>query len=110
MTPEIQYHLNSGYLTGEDVRYLMRKHKTTIRSLALRMQVFMKRVREVRLNGVRGRLDARSYFENITLTGGMAPGTQDHRNWLECEARDRQRRQLREQKQSALRTGNRSRS
>ena len=110
MTPEIQYHLNSGYLTGEDVRYLMREHKTTTRSLALRMQIFMTRVREVRLKGVRGRVDARSYFENITLTGCMAPGTQDHQNWLDREARDSQRRQLRKQKRSAFRTGNRSRS
>lgn len=41
-------------LSGRMVRRLMRKHGHTIRSLANRFKVTMKRVREVREDGARG--------------------------------------------------------
>lgn len=41
-------------LPGAMVRRLMRKHGVTIRSLASTHSITMKRVREVRANGVRG--------------------------------------------------------
>lgn len=41
-------------LPGAMVRRLMRKHGVTIRSVAEKYNITMKRVREVRANGVRG--------------------------------------------------------
>lgn len=41
-------------LPGAMVRRLMRKHGITIRALAIKHGITMKRVREVRANGVRG--------------------------------------------------------
>lgn len=85
ITPDIQYHLNSGYLTGPDVLHMMRRAKTTIRDLAHRMQITQKRVREVRLQGVRGREDARVYADAILMRGRWyAPGgivDQKHGLW-----------------------------
>ena len=43
-------------LSGADVRSLMRRHRKTIRSIASEHGLTMKRVREVRENGVTGLL------------------------------------------------------
>lgn len=69
ISDEVRYHLNSGYLTGKDIRSLMKRSKTTIRDLAHRMQITQKRVREVRSQGVRGREDAKVYLEAIIMEG-----------------------------------------
>lgn len=41
-------------LPGAMIRRLMRKHGVTIRALAIKYNITMKRVREVRSDGVRG--------------------------------------------------------
>lgn len=49
-------------LSGAMVRRLMRKHGVTIRSLANKFGMTMKRVREVRANGVRGFLASEWHY------------------------------------------------
>jgi transcriptional regulator with XRE-family HTH domain len=44
------------YVSGAVIRRLMRRHKVTIREIAARLNVTLKRVREVRKNG------AETYF------------------------------------------------
>jgi hypothetical protein len=50
-------------LTGTDIRCLMRRYKLTIREVAARGQLTLKRVREVRLNGVRGKGYVQDWLE-----------------------------------------------
>ncbi len=59
-------------LSGEEIVQLMRKHRVTIRSLALRMNITLKRVREVRQKGVSGRCFCQDWREGITATGIFA--------------------------------------
>lgn len=58
-------------MTGRELRRLMRRHKVTIRQLAQRMQITMKRVREVRKNGTDDLLSTLDYSEWIT--GELTP-------------------------------------
>ena len=53
-------------LSGSAITRLMRVHKLTIRSLAKRMNITMKRVREVRALGVTGACMCRDWYEAIT--------------------------------------------
>jgi hypothetical protein len=52
-------------LSGSAITRLMRVHKLTIRSLAKRMNITMKRVREVRAQGVTGACMCRDWYEAI---------------------------------------------
>lgn len=56
-------------LPGRYIVKLMRAHKVTIRTLANSMQITMKRVRDVRANGVSGRCMCLDWYESITNTG-----------------------------------------
>lgn len=56
-------------ISGWGIRRLMRIHKMTIRQTANRMNITMKRVREVRLNGVSGKCMCLDWYEAITNTG-----------------------------------------
>lgn len=56
-------------ISGWNICRLMRKHKMTIRGLASRMNITMKRVREVRQNGVAGHCMCLDWYEAITGTG-----------------------------------------
>lgn len=53
-------------LSGEEVCSLMRQYRVTIRQLAETMQITLKRVREVRGNGVEGEVYVRDWYEAIT--------------------------------------------
>ena len=59
-------------LPGAMVVRLMRKHKVTIRALASRFNITMKRVREVRNNGARGFLASEWHF---MITGAWLDGS-----------------------------------
>lgn len=65
-------HVASARLTGQNLIDLMRENKVTIRQLALRMNVTMTRVREVRATGVTGQCMCLDWHEAITQT---RPGT-----------------------------------
>jgi hypothetical protein len=56
-------------LSASTVVRLMRGHKVTIRQLAARMNITMKRVREVRAQGVKGECMSLDWYEAITTTG-----------------------------------------
>lgn len=56
-------------ISGWHIKRLMRKHKVTIRDIALRMNITLKRVREVRTNGVTGQCMCLDWYEGITSTG-----------------------------------------
>ncbi len=56
-------------LPGRYIQRLMRQHRITIRALATRMNITMKRVREVRQDGVNGRCMCLDWYEAITNTG-----------------------------------------
>ena len=56
-------------LPGLIIQKLMRRHKMTIRTLAKRMNITMKRVREVRDKGVEGNCMCLDWVEGITGTG-----------------------------------------
>ena len=60
-------------MTGPELRRLMRQHKITIRQLAAKMQITIKRVREVRRDGTDNLLTTLDYSEWITgeLTQGQ---------------------------------------
>jgi len=58
-------------LSGNAIRFLMRRHAVTIRALHQKMDVTMSRVREVRGRGVSDRTVARDWIEAIT---GHDPG------------------------------------
>lgn len=60
-----------GKLDGADVRRLMRVHKVTIRQLSERMQITMKRIRQIREIGLRDRPTIRDWVQGIT---GEDPG------------------------------------
>jgi hypothetical protein len=60
-------------LSASTVVRLMRGHKVTIRRLAARMNITMKRVREVRAQGVKGECMSLDWYEAITQTGLSAP-------------------------------------
>jgi hypothetical protein len=57
---------NAGRMDGPEVRRLMRTHGTTIRDLAGRMQISMKRVREIRDAGTPTRHHSWEYILWIT--------------------------------------------
>lgn len=59
-------------LSGDNIRRLMRIHRMTIRALAVRMNITMKRVREVRLHGVTGECMSLDWYEAITGKGIFA--------------------------------------
>jgi hypothetical protein len=58
-------------LTGKEVIRLMRKHRKRISSLACRMGVTQKRIRQVREQGLQNGLAVRDWLEAIT---GVDPG------------------------------------
>lgn len=60
-----------GRLDGTDVCRLMRVHKVTIRELAKRMQITMKRIRQIREIGLSDRPTIRDWVQGIT---GEDPG------------------------------------
>jgi hypothetical protein len=64
-------------LSAQEVRQLMRCHGVTIRELASRMRITMKRVREVREAGVVGRCMRLDWVEAITGTGMFAPESKE---------------------------------
>ena len=53
-------------LTGQEVTSLMRRHKKTIESLAFRMGLTQKRIREVRERGLRDPYAVRDWIQAIT--------------------------------------------
>jgi hypothetical protein len=63
--------IDNGRVSGEDIAHLMRKHKVTIRELAERTGITMKRIREVRAVGLEDRLAIRDWIEAIV---GSDPG------------------------------------
>ncbi len=54
-------------LTGPEVCSLMRRHHVTIRLLKARMGITLKRIRQVRADGIRGHMMVRDWIEGITL-------------------------------------------
>lgn len=56
-------------LPGRYIQRLMRRHHLTIRDLAKRMNITMKRVRTVRDEGIKGRCMCLDWYEAITQTG-----------------------------------------
>src|ERR1039457_2595156 len=60
-------------ISASNIRRLMRVHHMTIRALAARMNITMKRVREVRARGVTGDCMCQDWLEGITATGLFAP-------------------------------------
>ncbi len=62
-------HKEHNVLAGDSIMDLMRKHKVTIRDLAKRMNITLKRVREVRTTGVTGKCICQDWREAITGTG-----------------------------------------
>ena len=52
-------------ITSEEIKKLMRAHGWTIRSLATTYKITMKRVREVREQGVRGRVATLEWMQMI---------------------------------------------
>lgn len=56
-------------LPGRYIMKLMRRHRITIKSLAKRMNITQKRVRQVRKEGVCGSCMCLDWFEGITGTG-----------------------------------------
>ena len=69
-------------LTGFEVCCLMRRSRVSIRTLAARIGVSLKRVREARRNGVKSHA-ACDYFEAITgsLRSDMAKYYRDRADW-----------------------------
>ncbi len=61
----------NGHLEGAEVRRLMRVNKVTIRGLSSRMQITMKRIRQIREIGLSDRYAIRDWIEAIT---GQDPG------------------------------------
>ena len=55
-------------LEGKDIRRLMCVNKVTVRELARRMQITMKRVRQIRELGLDNRQTAREWIEWTTET------------------------------------------
>lgn len=53
-------------ITSEEIKKLMRAHGWTIRNLATTYGITMKRVREVRNQGVRGRVATLEWMRMIT--------------------------------------------
>ena len=53
-------------IAGDEIKALMRIHGWTIRSLALSYNIPMKMVRDVRNNGVRGRIPTLEWMRMIT--------------------------------------------
>lgn len=66
-----RFPVEGGKMSGEDVTRLMRKHNVTIRELAKRAGITMKRIREVRASGLEDRLAIRDWIEAIV---GRDPG------------------------------------
>jgi hypothetical protein len=66
-----RFPVEGGKMSGEDVTRLMRKHNVTIRELAKRTGITMKRIREVRVSGLEDRLAIRDWIEAIV---GRDPG------------------------------------
>ncbi len=58
-------------LTGRNVRYLMRTNKVTIRALAARMDITLKRVRHVRATGTDRQVVTQDWIEVITGVRGI---------------------------------------
>lgn len=59
-------------ISGSMICRLMRRHQVTIRVLAQRMNITMKRVREVREEGVEGHCMCLDWYEAISGTGFFA--------------------------------------
>lgn len=59
-------------ISGPMIRRLMRRHRMTIRALAKRMNITMKRVRHVREHGVEGHCMCLDWYEAISGTGIFA--------------------------------------
>ena len=53
-------------ITGEEIKKFMRDYRWTIRSLATTYGITMKRVREVREQGLRGRVATLEWMRMIT--------------------------------------------
>jgi len=53
-------------LSATEVRRLMRHHQKTIRGIATRWNLTLKRVREVRARGVQGEAFVRDWLEILT--------------------------------------------
>ena len=60
-------------LTGKEICRLMRRHRTTIRSLSVTMGITHTRIRQVRQHGLTDRHAARDWLEAIS---GTDPGPQ----------------------------------
>ena len=58
-------------LSGREVIRLMRRHRVTIRELSTRMDITMKRIREVRRDGLQHPGFVRDWIQHIT---GQDPG------------------------------------
>lgn len=58
-------------MTGKQLRSLMRQHKVTIRELAQRTQITMKRIRQARETGLASATGVRDWVQAIT---GVDPG------------------------------------
>jgi hypothetical protein len=61
------------FISGLNIRRLMRVHHLTIRMLATRMNITMKRVRAVRQDGITGECMCLDWYEAITGKGIFAP-------------------------------------
>ncbi len=57
-------------LTGRNVRYLMRTNKVTIRALAKRMDITLKRVRHVREHGTESEVITQDWYEALRFLRG----------------------------------------
>jgi hypothetical protein len=66
-----RFPVDNGKIAGEAISRLMRKHKVTIRELAERTGITMKRIRQVRAIGLEDRLAIRDWIEAIV---GSDPG------------------------------------
>lgn len=60
-------------ISGTVIVRLMRNYKMTIRAVATRMNITLKRVREVRLKGIEGECMCKDWMEAISGTGAFAP-------------------------------------
>ncbi|MBP6707689.1 MAG: hypothetical protein KA223_00870 [Candidatus Accumulibacter sp.] len=67
-------------LSAQTIQHLMRKHHKTIRGIALEWNLTMKRVREVRRQGVQGDAFVQDWLEILTGDPGPMPSWASRRD------------------------------